>query len=43
MKKILIILTIMAFLVGCASKDTKTEDKRPRDSEIVKDIGSRGQ
>jgi len=43
MKKLIVIVMLLAFLVGCASKTTQETDesKRPKDSEIVKDIGSR--
>lgn len=45
MKRFLIVLTLLAFILGCAAKQqqtTETEKEKPRDSEIVKDIGSRG-
>ena len=45
MKRIIIVLAILTLLVGCAAKSPDTtdkQDKRPKDSEIVKDIGSRG-
>lgn len=43
MKRFLIILSILALLIGCAAKKNEAENKQPRDSEIVKDIGTRGQ
>lgn len=44
MKRLLVIMSIMALLVGCATKNTETsQEKQSNDSKIVKDIGTRGQ
>lgn len=44
MKKFIIIAALLAFMVGCASKNQDTTDKQEqtvKDSEVVKDIGTR--
>ncbi|MDD3312510.1 hypothetical protein [Pseudodesulfovibrio sp.] len=43
MKNFILVAMLLAFLVGCASKTTTETDeqKRARDAEVVKDIGSR--
>jgi len=43
MKNFILIAMLLALLIGCASKTTTDTEKkeRPKDSEVVKDIGSR--
>lgn len=45
MKRLIIIAAILAFMAGCATTSPNTadqQDKAAKDSEIVKDIGTRG-